>query len=84
MSLTYLLRLNDGSYLPFPRFIDFRKHGSLLRSSATLPATAEMHDTLHEVIHDVYAREDEVERGSDILAALRRALDVMFPGSPAE
>jgi uncharacterized radical SAM superfamily Fe-S cluster-containing enzyme len=74
------LRLNDGSYLPFPRFIDFRKHGTLLRSSATLPATTEMHDTLHEVIHDVYAREDEVERGSDVLAALRRALDVMFPG----
>jgi 7,8-dihydro-6-hydroxymethylpterin dimethyltransferase len=80
VSLTYLLRLNDGSYLPFPRFIDFRKHGTLLRSSATLPATTEMHDTLHEVIHDVYAREDEVERGSDVLAALRRALDVMFPG----
>lgn len=82
VSLTYLLRLEDGSYLPFPRFIDFRKHGTLLRSSATLPATAEMHDTLHEVIHDVYAREDEIERGSDVLAALRRALDVMFPDRP--
>lgn len=82
VSLTYLLRLNDGSYLPFPRFIDFGKHGSLLRSSATLPATAEMHDTLHEIIHDVYAREDDTERGSDVLAALRRALDVMFPGRP--
>jgi 7,8-dihydro-6-hydroxymethylpterin dimethyltransferase len=82
VSLTYLLRLNDGSYLPFSRFVDFRKHGTLLRSSATLPATAEMHDTLHEVIHDVYANEDEVERGSDVLAALRRALDVMFPDRP--
>jgi uncharacterized radical SAM superfamily Fe-S cluster-containing enzyme len=82
VSLTYLLRLNDGTYLPFPRFIDLRKHGSLLRSSATLPATAEMHDILHEVIHDVFAREDEIDRGPDILAALRRALNVMFPGRP--
>ena len=53
VSLTYLLRLNDGSFLPFPRFVDFRRHGSLLRSSATLPATAEMHDTLHEVMRSL-------------------------------
>lgn len=82
VSLTYLLRLNDGSHVPFPRFADFRRHGSLLRSSATLPSSPEMHDILHEVIHDVYAREDEIERGADILAALRRTLDVMFPDRP--
>jgi len=82
VSLTYLLRLNDGSYVPFPRFADFRMHGNLLRSSATLPSTPEMHDTLHEVIHEVYAREDEIARGSEILAALRRALDTMFPDRP--
>ena len=80
VSLTYLLRMNDGSYLPFARFVDFKKHGSLLRSSATLPATREMHDTLHEIIHDVYAQEDDIERGPDILAALKRSLSVMFPG----
>lgn len=79
VSLTYLLRLNDGSYLPFPRFVNFRQHGNLLRSSATLPSTPQMHDTLHEVIHEVYAREDEIEHGPQILAALRRALDTMFP-----
>lgn len=79
VSLAYLLRLNDGTYLPFGRFIDFERHGELLRSSATLPASPAVHDALHEVIHDVYAREDEVERGSDILAAMRRTLDVMFP-----
>jgi uncharacterized radical SAM superfamily Fe-S cluster-containing enzyme len=84
VSLTYLLRLNDGSFMPFGRFVDFAKHGGLLRSSATLPATAEMHDTLHEIIHDVYAREDEVERGADVLAALRRSLDTMFPDRPVE
>lgn len=79
VSLTYLLRLNDGSYLPFGRFADFSRHGNLLRSSATLPASPEMHETFHDVIHHVYAHEDEVERGPEILAALRRALDTMFP-----
>jgi 7,8-dihydro-6-hydroxymethylpterin dimethyltransferase len=82
VSLSYLLRLPDGSHLPFARFVDFARHGTLLRSSATLGASPEIHDALHEVIHDVFARQDEVERGPDILRALRRALDVMFPDRP--
>ena len=79
VSLTYLLKLNDGSYMPFGRFVDFQRNGSLLKSSATLGASPEIHDALEEVIHDVFARQDELERGPDILKALRRALDVMFP-----
>lgn len=79
VSLSYVLRLNDGSFVPFARFVDFTRYGTLLRSSATLPASPEIHDALHEVIHDVYARQDEIERGPEILAALRRTLDGMFP-----
>jgi uncharacterized radical SAM superfamily Fe-S cluster-containing enzyme len=78
-SLTYLLKLNDGSYVPFSRFADFQKNGDLLRSSATLPSSDEVHRAMHEIIHDVYANEDDIEQGSEILAALRRSLDVMFP-----
>lgn len=80
VSLTYLLRLNDGSYVPFGRFIDFKKHGGMLRSSATLGASPEMQQTFQDVINDVFSRQDEIERGPEILAALRRSVDVMFPG----
>jgi uncharacterized radical SAM superfamily Fe-S cluster-containing enzyme len=79
VSLSYVLRLNDGSYVPFARFVDFTRYNTLLRSSATLPASPEIHDALHEVIHEVFARQDEIERGPEILAALRRTLDVMYP-----
>jgi uncharacterized radical SAM superfamily Fe-S cluster-containing enzyme len=82
VSLTYLLKLNDGTTVPFARFVDFTKHGTLLRSSATLPASPEIHDALHDVIHDVFARQDEIPRGPEILAALRRTLDEMFPRKP--
>jgi 7,8-dihydro-6-hydroxymethylpterin dimethyltransferase len=82
VSLTYLLRLDDGTNIPFARFIDFEKYSTLLRSSATLPATAEVQDALQDVIHDVFARQDEIERGPEILAALRRSLDEMFPQRP--
>ncbi|MBK9261790.1 MAG: radical SAM protein [Polyangiaceae bacterium] len=82
VSLTYLLRLEDGSFIPFSRFVDFTKHGSLLRSSATLPATPEMEKTLQDVLYEVYAHQDEIDRGTEILAALKRTIRVMFPDRP--
>jgi hypothetical protein len=79
VSLTHLLRLEDGTYLPFSRFADYRKHDHLLRGSATLGATAEMERTLRDVTYQVYANEAELERGSEVRRALRRAMDEMFP-----
>jgi uncharacterized radical SAM superfamily Fe-S cluster-containing enzyme len=82
VSLTYLLRLNDGSHLPFARFVDFNRFGTLLRSSATLPANGEIHAAMHEVIHHVFAHQDRIERGPDVLAAMRTMLLQMFPDRP--
>ena len=82
VSLTYLLTLDDGSHVPFARFVDFNKYGTLLRSSATLPANPEIHEALLDVIHDTWARQDEIERGPEIVRALRRMLDKMFPDRP--
>ena len=82
VSLSYLLRLNDGSYMPFGRFVDFKTHGTLLRSSATLGASPEIQDALSDVIHELFANQYEIERADEILAALRRAIDVMFPNRP--
>ena len=82
VSLTYLLQLKDGSFVPFSRFIDFKRYNTMLRSSATLPASPEIHEAMHDVIHDVFANEDDIERGDEILAALRHTLDVMFPDRP--
>src|SRR5437763_3861118 len=82
VSLTYLLKLDDGTSLPFARFVDFTRHGTLLRSSATLGSSPEIHEALNDVIHDVFARQDEIERGPEILKALRRSIDVMFPDRP--
>jgi len=39
------------------RFIDFKKHGGMLRSSATLGASPEMQVALQDVIHDVFANQ---------------------------
>jgi uncharacterized radical SAM superfamily Fe-S cluster-containing enzyme len=79
VSLTYLLRMPDGDYLPFPRFVDYSKHTDLLKSSATLPATKEVHEAMLDVIHDVFANADTLDRGEEVLAALRGTIRDMFP-----
>jgi uncharacterized radical SAM superfamily Fe-S cluster-containing enzyme len=88
VSLAYTLRMPDGSYLPFARFVDYGRHEErlkdLLKSSATLPASKEVHDALLEVVHDVYANEDQIERGPDVLASLRRTMKEMFPDRKLE
>ena len=72
---------NEG--IPESNAVDVAGPGqNLLRSSATLPASAEVQDVMQDIIHDVFANEDTVPRGKEILAALRRSLDVMFPNRP--
>lgn len=82
VALLYLLRMNDGSWMPFPRFADLRRHGGLLRNSAALPALPEIERALEDVVYSLFARQDEVPGGKLILAALRRAIGAMFPGRP--
>jgi uncharacterized radical SAM superfamily Fe-S cluster-containing enzyme len=82
VALLYLLRLQDGSWVPFPRFADLRRHGGLLRNSAALPALPEMERVLQDVVYSLFARQDEVPGGSRILAALKGAIGAMFPERP--
>jgi uncharacterized radical SAM superfamily Fe-S cluster-containing enzyme len=79
VSLTYLLKLDDGRSVPFPRFVNFDRHLNLLRSSAVLPATKDVEDSLQDTLYDVWSRQDEIEDAPLILAAMKRTLAVMFP-----
>lgn len=80
VSLTYLLKLDDGRCVPFPRFVNFDRHIELLRSSAVLPATRDVEDALQDTMYEVFAHQDEIPDGPEILVALKRMLSAMFPG----
>lgn len=82
VSLAFLLRLRDGSFLPFARFADLGRYGGLLRNSATLPALPGIEEALRDVSYDLLAREEEIERAADVRVALRHALELMFPPRP--
>lgn len=86
VSLTYLLRLDDGSHLPFPRFVEMRRYLGAFRQSATLEPNRELENSLHEVINTLWSAAGEVPNSAKITAALRRALGEVFraPGNDAK
>lgn len=84
VSLTYLLRMDDGTYLPFPRFVDMRKHLDLFQQTATIEANAHTESALKQCIDDLWSASGEVPDSEKIVGALRRALLEMFPNRKVE
>jgi 7,8-dihydro-6-hydroxymethylpterin dimethyltransferase len=80
VSLTYLLKMDDGSYLPFARFVDLKKHLDLFQQTATLEPNEHTENALQEAIHDLWSASGEIPDSQKIIKALRRALLEMFPG----
>ncbi|MCA9796451.1 MAG: radical SAM protein [Candidatus Eremiobacteraeota bacterium] len=79
VSLTYLLNMGDGTFLPFPRFVDMRKHLDLFAQTATLEPNAQTEDSIRQVIDDLWSAAGEVPDSQKIIKAMRRALLEMFP-----
>jgi 7,8-dihydro-6-hydroxymethylpterin dimethyltransferase len=79
VSLTYLLKMDDGSYLPFPRFVDLKKHLDLFQQTATLEPNQQTENALQEAITDLWSASGEIPDSEKIIKSLRRALLEMFP-----
>ena len=83
VSLTYLLKLDDGGFVPFPRFADMKKYLHLLSQSATLGPSQETEDALREITDDLWSTAGEIPDSQRIIHALRRAALEMFPPGAA-
>jgi uncharacterized radical SAM superfamily Fe-S cluster-containing enzyme len=79
VSLTYLLKMDDGTYLPFSRFVDLKKHLDLFQQTATLEPNQQTENALQEAINDLWSASGEIPDSEKIIRALRRALLDMFP-----
>jgi len=79
VALTYLLDLGDSKFVPFPRFLDMKKHLQLLRGSATIEPSPETEEALHGIINDLGSTAGEIPDSERIIKALRRAVLEMFP-----
>ena len=79
VSLTYLLNLGDGNFMPFPRFVDMRKHLDLFQQTATVEPNERTEGTLREIVDHLWSASGEIPDSEKIIKAMRRALLEMFP-----
>ena len=84
--VTYVLRLDDGRWLPFPRFMTPADLRELLAGGLYLEPTLEMESRLADVINRLWAGELPCDDAEPVLTRLKAVMaDVFAPGlAPAE
>ncbi len=76
--VTYVLRLDDGRWLPFPRFMEGQDLREMLAGMLYLEPTARMEEKLGDVINRLWAGELVSDDTDAILARLRSLTDTVF------
>jgi len=83
--IAYLLRLGDGRWLPFTRFMSRQDLRSLLSQELYIVPGPEMEQILTDVLNRLWAGEFACDEVEDVLAALKKMVEVMFaPGMDEE
>jgi len=75
--VTYLLRLADGRWIPFTRFMGPDRIRRLLRDGLYLEPSVETDREIQDVITQLWAEEIQCEDREMVLAALRAMIDAM-------
>jgi uncharacterized radical SAM superfamily Fe-S cluster-containing enzyme len=79
--VTYVLRLDDGRWMPFPRFMAGEDLRDMLAGMLYLEPTLEMEARLGDVINRLWAGDIACDDAEVILAQLKRLVtDVFAPG----
>ncbi len=76
--VTYVLKLDDGRWLPFPRFMPGSDLRELLAGALYLEPTLAMEHKLGDVINRLWAGEIECAEQELVLARLRRLTESVF------
>ena len=83
--VTYMLRLDDGRWLPFTRFMERADLRDLLTGSLYLEPTPAVEQRLQDVITRLWTGEIECDEADLVLATLKGLLERMFaPGLSTE
>ena len=79
--VTYVLRLQDGRWLPFPRFMERADLRALLVGTLYLEPSPEVEARLGDVINRLWSGEIACDDADVVLSTLRKLLGQMFaPG----
>ncbi len=82
-SISYLLKLDGGGFVPFVRFMGRQMLYELLQESLYIEPRERFEEVFLGVIDDLWADPDRVERSDEVLATLKRLLlEIWPPGAP--
>lgn len=83
-SICYLLMLDDGSYVPYARFMGRDKLFELLGDSIYIQPREKVEELLRVAMDDLWADPDKLPEGQAdlVLATLKKLLKGMFPAKP--
>lgn len=76
--VTYLLKLDDGRWLPFPRFMPDAELRGLLARGLYLEPDTEVEDRLKDVINRLWAGDIACDDADEVLDVLKRLTREMF------
>jgi 7,8-dihydro-6-hydroxymethylpterin dimethyltransferase len=82
--VTYLLRLDDNSWIPFPRFMTWQDFRSMLAGSLYMEPGPTMEHHLADVINRLWVGELTCENADAVLAALKRLSQEIFDPNISE
>ncbi len=82
--VTYLLRLRDGRWLPFPRFMERADLRAMLAGGLYLEPDAALQEKLQDVINRLYAGALPCDEPELVLASLRELVDRAFDPASRE
>lgn len=83
--IAYLLRLQDGSWIPFTRFMSRQDLRALLSQELYIVPGPEMEQLLTDVLNRLWAGDFECAEADEVLLALKELVKKMFaPGTDEE
>ncbi len=75
----YLLKLNDGNFIPFPRFVSEKEMTGLLSDTLYMEPTLSTEEILTDVLNRIWSKTEAEAQDRQVLAALKSLLGRMFP-----
>jgi len=78
-SVTYLLKLDNGSTIPIIRFVEEDKYLDLLREGYLIRPESEFQTYLKEIIDRLWAFDKDIPESAEILKTLKKLLQRLYP-----
>jgi uncharacterized radical SAM superfamily Fe-S cluster-containing enzyme len=79
VAITYMFMLNDGSAIPFVRFMENELYWEAIKGQFIAHPDEKHEAMLKRMIEHVYANESTIERGPAVLSTLKEMLDGLYP-----